>query len=358
LLSKLVILFSLSALQTLSYVVIGNLILEVKGMTFAFWLILFSTSCFANVMGLNISSAFRSAVTVYVLIPLLLIPQMILSGLLFSFDKLNDLISTRGKVPVVADFMASRWAYEAMAVYQFTQNEYEAPFYEYERAQSNADFKAGSLADELSRRNRLLLENIPPGNDSIKADLNIHLQVIRRELEKEPFREGLDKFNPNEALTLTGYTPEIGQRLEHYFDEYRKHYQKIYNTNVALMEKKMAYYEKEGFSINQAKNDYYNEDLADLVQNALEKDRVLEFRGELIQQIDPIFQTIRPENVADYRTAFFLPEKNLLGARVGTFWFNALIIWLMSTFLYTAVYFEWLRRLVDYFSRVNFPKRK
>ncbi|MDZ7649100.1 MAG: hypothetical protein U5K54_19105 [Cytophagales bacterium] len=42
-------------------------------------------------MGLNISSAFNSAVTVYVLIPLLLIPQMILSGVLFDFDKLNEL---------------------------------------------------------------------------------------------------------------------------------------------------------------------------------------------------------------------------------------------------------------------------
>jgi hypothetical protein len=79
-------------------------------------------------LGLNISSAFNSAVTVYVMIPLLLIPQMILSGLLFSFDRLNDVISTKGKVPLVADMMASRWAYEALAVYQFKNNSYEEPF--------------------------------------------------------------------------------------------------------------------------------------------------------------------------------------------------------------------------------------
>ena len=133
LVSKLIILFTMSAIQTLSFVLIGNLILEIDGMTFSFWLVLFSVSCMSNVMGLNISSAFNSAVTVYVIIPLLLIPQMILSGLLFNFDKLNEIISTKGKVPVVADLMASRWAYEAMSVYQFRENDFSKPYYELEK---------------------------------------------------------------------------------------------------------------------------------------------------------------------------------------------------------------------------------
>jgi ABC-type multidrug transport system ATPase subunit len=157
LVSKLNILFFLSAIQTITFVIVGNLILEIHGMTWAMWLVLFSTSCFANVLGLNISSAFNSAVTVYVMIPLLLIPQMILSGLLFSFDKLNNVISTKGKVPVVADFMASRWAYEAMAVYQFKNNDYEEPFYRYEKEEAKADFKSAFMADELRNRNLFVL---------------------------------------------------------------------------------------------------------------------------------------------------------------------------------------------------------
>ncbi|MBA4055365.1 MAG: ABC transporter, partial [Marivirga sp.] len=72
LMSKLVILFTLSAVQTLTFVVVGNLILEIEWkMLLPFWFVLFSTSCFASVLGLNISSAFNSAVTVYVMIPLL-----------------------------------------------------------------------------------------------------------------------------------------------------------------------------------------------------------------------------------------------------------------------------------------------
>src|SRR5690606_8048903 len=113
----------------------------------------------ANVLGLNISSAFNSAVTVYVLIPLLLIPQMILSGLLFSFDKLNNIISTKGKVPVVADMMASRWAYEALAVHQFKENSFQKPFYQWEKIEATTDFKSSFLVNELDKKRKYIFEN-------------------------------------------------------------------------------------------------------------------------------------------------------------------------------------------------------
>lgn len=360
LLSKLALLFFLSAIQTLSFVLIGNLILEIKGMTLAFWLVLFTTSCFANVLGLNISSAFNSAVTVYVMIPLLLIPQMILSGLLFSFDKLNNLISTKGKVPVVADLMASRWAYEAMAVYQFKNNAYEAPYYDFHMNESKADFKSGYLADELKRKNTWLLDNYTSNDDSLKAEISKRLAVIKAELSKEPYREGIEALNLETALEPGGYTKEVGQQLQDYFDRYKKFYQKSYNENVAIAERAMAFFEKntEGYSVNEYKNRYYNESLADLVKNVSVKERLLEYNGKLIQQINPVFQEPEPSGPLDYRTAFFVPKKNMLGALVSTYIFNILVIWTMSVVLYITLYFELLRKLVNSFERVNIPKRK
>lgn len=355
LVSKLNILFLLSAVQTLLFVVVGNLILEIHGMTLAMWLILFSTSCFANVLGLNISSAFNSAVTVYVMIPLLLIPQMILSGLLFPFDKLNNLISTKGKVPIVADLMASRWAYEAMAVYQFTNNDYEAPFYEYERGEAKADFKSAYLADELKKRNRFLLENFESKNDSVRKLVAKNLAILRDNLRDEPYRPGFEKVNMDEDFSVTNYSKVRGMMLEGYFEDYRAHYQKMYNDNVNLLEKKMAFYEKNGVRVNDEKNTYYNESLSDLVKNTSVKERILEYDGKLIQQINPIFQDPKPGGVFDYRTAFFVPEKNLFGASVSTFIFDTLVIWAMALLCYVALYWEWLRRMVEFFGNVSIP---
>jgi hypothetical protein len=280
-----------------------------------------------------------------------------LSGLLFPFDKLNNLISTKGKVPIIADFMASRWAYEAMAVYQFTNNEYEAPYYQYEKEEAKADFKSAYLTDELKKRNRFVLENFESKNDSIKMLVERDLAILRDNLKDEPYRPGFEKINIDEDFSARQYSKEKGKMLEGYFEDYRTHYQKIYNENVNLIEKKMAFYEKNGVKVNDEKNTYYNESLSDLVKNVSVKERLLEYEGKLIQQLNPIFQEHKPSGILDYRTAFFLPEKNLLGLSVSTFIFDILVVWAMAFMCYVALYLEWLRRIVEFFGNVSIPNK-
>jgi ABC transport system ATP-binding/permease protein len=360
--SKIIILFSLSALQTLSFVIIGNLILEIEwGMLLPFWFVLFTTSCFANIVGLNISSAFNSAVTVYVMIPLLLIPQMILSGLLFSFDKLNAAISNKGKVPIVADLMASRWAYEALAVYQFKNNSYALPFYAIEKEEAQADFKAAYLAEELRKRNRYVGENFNNKNDSIKTIVAKNLTVIREQLEEEPFQKGLEKIDLSTMLLPAGYTEGINKSLEEYLEGYQKNYQKIYNEKVTFRERKIAFFENQKelkYNLNDRKNKYYNESLADLVTNVSEKNRIVEYEGKLIQQINPVFFDPKPVGPLDYRSQFFAPRKYFLNTWIDTFWFDLIVVWLMSAILYVALYFELLKRAIDRTANIKLFKKK
>ncbi len=355
--SKLAILFLLSAIQTLLFVLIGNLILEIHGMTFAFWMVLFTTSCFANVLGLNISSAFNSAVTVYVMIPLLLIPQMILSGVLFSFDKLNNVISTKGKVPLIADIMASRWAYEAMAVYQFTSNAYEAPFYENEKQAAIADFKSANLMVDLKARNKFIIDNLGSKDTKVMEESNKNINILKTHLQSEKFKKGIEKIDFSK-LASNNFTKEVGEQLDNYLEEYKKNYQKIYLQNESKIDKKMAKLEKKGQPVNEQKNAYFNESLADLVRNINVKERLLEYNGELIQQINPVFQNPKPSTIFDYRTQFFAPVKNLLGMRINTFWFNIIVIWIMTGLFYGFLYFELLKKGIDSFGKISLPKKK
>ncbi len=351
LMSKITILFALSAIQTFSFVAIGILILEMEwAMLLPFWFVLFSTSCFASVLGLNISSAFNSAVTVYVMIPLLLIPQMILSGLLFSFDKLNSVISTKGKVPVIADMMASRWAYEALVVDQFVNNKYEKPFYSYEKIESQADFHASFLANELEKKRKYIADNKDEKNDSIRAIVNKDIAIIQGSIRDGFFKKGLEN-ELNTPWTVEKFTPAFSAKLEEFLAAYRKFYQDAYNRVVATREGEMVKMEKEkkNYSLNDIKNRYYNESLADLVKNVSEKERIIEYQGRLYQQINPIFVDPKPKGPMDYRAHFFAPQKNLLGSMVSTFLFNNLVIWVMTVILYGTLYFELLRKLVNSF---------
>ena len=158
-------------------------------------------------------------------------------------------------------------------------------------------------------------------------------------------------------LMAENYTKNTGDIIDLYLEEYKKNYQRIFNENVDVIEKKITWLEKKGESINYLKNKYYNESLADLVKNINTSQRIMEYNGKLIQQINPIFQDPQPSHLADYRTAFFLPKKNFLGASLSTYWFNSLVIWLMAVFCYVGLYFEGLKKLVESLSNVNFPNR-
>src|SRR6185295_5355042 len=180
--SKMGILFTISAIQTLLFEVVGSAILEIKGMLFEHWMILFTASCFANVLGLNISSAFNSAVTIYILIPILLIPQLILSGVVVKFDKLNPTIGNTATVPFVGDLMASRWAFEAAMVTQFKDNKFEKEFYKYDKVMANSDYQKVYFIPELETKLQYCLSNYRSNDQEAQRKVVKDLDLVYREV--------------------------------------------------------------------------------------------------------------------------------------------------------------------------------
>ena len=94
LMSKVFVQFVISAIQAFTFVLVGNGITGIKGMMFEYWLVLFTCWAGANMFGLLISDSFKAVVTIYILIPFLVIPQIILSGVIVKFEKLNPNISS------------------------------------------------------------------------------------------------------------------------------------------------------------------------------------------------------------------------------------------------------------------------
>lgn len=352
LLSKLIILFALSAIQTLTFVIIGQFILEIKEMTMSYWIVLFSVSCFANVLGLNASSAFQSAINVYILIPILLIPQMILSGLLFNFDKLNDIISTKGKAPIVADLMASRWAFEAIAVDQFINNPYEQPLYRHEKIEKETDFKVTYRLAKLEDKVRFIDINIKNKADSMQPAIEKSLALLRTELIREALEEPITKFDVATDLQIGTYTAETGKKIKAYLKQVKdKNLLKFNKTDAAKTKEIKLREEKLGYNLNEFKNKYHNESLAELVRNINTEDRILEYNGELIRQIDPVYHfSAHPKHALDYRAHFYAPKKYFLNQYFNTFNFNVAVIWSMVIILYITLYFESFRKL---FSRIG-----
>ena len=348
-LSKISILFALSAIQTLTFVLVGSYVLEIKGMLLNHWIILFTTSCFANLLGLNISSAFNSAVTIYILIPLLLIPQLILSGVVVKFDKLNPVIGNTATVPFVGDLMASRWAFEAAMVTQFKDNVFEREFYHYDKAMAGADFKKVYLIPELETRLQFCLSNYTVKDPAIVKKVEEYFRLIRSEVEKEVavIKKQMPSLND---LTIERFNMSTYNEIFSFLEALKRFYSQRYNGADELKEKKLQALtstadQAKAFQFFRAA--YHNDAITDLVKNVVETNRIVEHKGRLIQKIYPIYKDPQPDHYVDFDAQFYMPAKHFLNVDVDTLYFNLGVVWSMILMLSIMLYFDVLRRIVE-----------
>ena len=341
--SKILVLFVISAVQAFFFVLVGNTITEIKGMYFQYWLVLFSAWCFSNVLGLIISDSFKTAVTIYILIPFLVIPQLILSGIIVKFEELNPSLSSPGRIPFYGEIITARWAYEALAVYQFRNNPYEREFYHYNRAMSSAEFMNNfwirNLQNKLDycRRNLSNPQNRETTERHFKLILNEFIKEQKRNLQVEP---GFD---------FTGITPseidtDIMDRAGEYLAGLNRFYIQLYNSANSEKDKIITGYHKteEGRQkFIERRNSYHNGALSDLVRNSREVIRIVEHDDRLYQRVDPIYRL--PEG-RFIKAHFYAPEKRLFGNTFNTLWINTMVIWVMTGILFIVLYFRLLRR--------------
>jgi hypothetical protein len=359
--SKLLILFTLSAIQTLSYTLIGNYILEIQGMYLSFWLILFSTSCFANVLGLNISSAFNSAVTIYILIPILLIPQILLSGVVVKFDELNPWISSKDKVPVIGEMMTSRWAFEAAMVTQFKENKFEKSFFELDKRISNAEYKNLYYVPALLTKLNYCNRNYQKTEHEITEQVTNNFELLSNEIGIELKEFGTDNLPVFSRLNRRDFNEEVYKKTNEFLKILKRVYIRRYNEITEQKEsliQSLINSPDKNVLFGKLKRDHYNKRIEEMVKKKNEVVRIIEYKNRLVQKIYPIFQ--EPSNVShllDFRTIFYAPVKHFAGKRIDTLWFNIGMIWFMTIILFVALYFDLLRKGVDRVSNANLPKQ-
>jgi ABC transport system ATP-binding/permease protein len=136
--SKTLTLGVFALIQCILFVLIGNSVLQIRGM---FWIdigIMFMTAMSGVALGLLISSLVADPKTAANIVPLVLIPQIIMGGALIKYEDMNrnlallhslshwfnehpntdKTVKTESKlqVPFVCQFIAMRWSYEEMVV--------------------------------------------------------------------------------------------------------------------------------------------------------------------------------------------------------------------------------------------------
>ncbi|MFL6540950.1 MAG: ABC transporter permease, partial [Chthoniobacterales bacterium] len=143
-LAKVLSLGFFAIIQCVLFVILGNAILEIRGM---FWIdvgIMLMTAMGGVALGLLVSSLVDNPKTAANIVPLVLIPQIIMGGALIKYEDMNrnlglvytfsrwfsehptdqktKKMDSKLKVPFVCQFIAMRWSYEELVVAQAKLN--------------------------------------------------------------------------------------------------------------------------------------------------------------------------------------------------------------------------------------------
>ena len=321
--SKILFLFILSAIQAFLFVILGNLILGIKGMIFYYWIILFSTFCFANIVGLLISSLFNSIVVIYILVPLFIVPQILLSGTMVEYDKLNSKVISDEYVPFVGDIMASRWAYEAIVVSQFCKNKYQKKYFKYDQQDSYARFNVLFLIPELKDAVDALRDGLRDGNIE---ELEDHYKLLIYEMKKINY----GSFPDLKKLRFEDLSIEIINSIEDYLSQLNSELIEIVN-NIS--------YEKDSIThalishlgdienYNDFKNKNSNKSINELVLKRQTFKPFIKNNNKIIRKIEPIYHV--PGSKIG-RSHFFASEKKIGSLTINTIGFNIVVLWFMT----------------------------
>ena len=315
--SKIVFMAGVSLIQTLLFIIVGNTIMGLHGLFWTWWLILFITAFLANLTGLLLSQCLNSVVSIYISIPLLLIPQILLCGLVVSFTDLAPK-STTGNVPLIGDIIPSRWSYEALAVTSFTDNQYERNFFETDKEKYETQFYNVGFLYELQSQLKTMQDEQIHGKE-VKPE---HIEIIRTNLPvitefcgMEPYQgdysyESLDKYMKEAENILAKRSNQITLKADAQISSFIRE-----NGKETLL---------------QLKRNNYNLKLEDCVVGADQKRMLDVVDNHIVPRTGLIFLT--PQNQMG-RAPFYSSEKIIGSWHVKTLWFNMTILLLMSVIM-------------------------
>ncbi len=234
--SKIIVLAVFALIQSVLFVFVGNLILEVRGMFWPYLVFMSLTALSGVAIGLYVSSVFSDAITAVNILPLILIPQIIMSGALIKFEDMNrhldffqtmsrwssrqtpekakqkaEKMESRLHVPTICQLMPMRWSYEALVVAQAKFNplteRQEAIQARINRLAPRAAAKLTKEQDELLETDKELLAALSGLEGRAPSSVDRRLKQIDR-LAGKPLN-GQPVFPPDPAFKVgEGITAE------------------------------------------------------------------------------------------------------------------------------------------------------
>jgi hypothetical protein len=294
----------------------------------------------------------RTAVSIYILIPLILVPQLLLGGAMIKFDDLHRSISKKIYVPVVGDIMVTRWAYEALSVEQFKSNKLEKPFFKLDMEKSQYDWYASFLLPALKVTVDECL--VAGKNPDYMRSTEENFEKLNFHLDDLSSVSGIKPGSWINNMNYQGLNEYVAGETKSYLDSLRTIF-RLKSRDISFardsLYKVIAARIGEGEFIKMREK-LYNINLADFLLNNLNTTKIYDAGDRFIQKADPIFT--RPGSKIG-RAHFYAPYKQIGNWEIGTLVFNIFVIWLMIALLFITLYNNILKRFIAFLELQKLP---
>ena len=351
--SKIIIMAMVTLLQTALFIVVGNLIMGIHSLFMTWWMILFVTAFLAGLTGLFLSKYMNSIVSIYITIPLLLIPQILLCGLVVKFSDLTPK-STTGNVPLIGDLIPSRWSFEALAVSSFADNAYEAQFFDIDKQKYESQYyRLGylqTLKEQLARRVRGVREvREVRGERGLRdeSQLQYNLHLLAHQTGLPPYTGDCS------YASLAAYYDDADSLLRERSYAATREANRLINDVISLNGRE---------ALKQLKRENYNLQLERQVVgiDASELCRVVD--GHIVPLAGFIYLTPTSHNG---RAPFYSGEKVIGNWHVKTLWYNMSVLVLMSMIVTLTLMYDlrtpslfMYRKLTKTYKYLKFQKQQ
>lgn len=322
--SKIVFMAGVTLLQTLLFVLVGNFIMGITDIFFVWWGILFIAAFLAGLTGLLLSQCLSSVVAIYITIPILLIPQILLCGLVVNFSDLTPK-STTGNVPLIGNVIPSRWAFEALAVSQFSKNKYEKKLFKVHRDKYDAQYYHMAYLYEVQSQ----LETLNDEMKNKKTVDPVHMDVIKKALPVVADVCNMKEYNGNyDYASLRQYTDEADNILARMSNKATLDEDKVVSEMIRNIGKD-AY--------KKLKRDHYNIQLENFCINADTKHTHDIVDGYIVPRVGFVYLTPRSCNGM---APFYSSVKVVGNLEISTLKFNIAVLLIMSIIIAGLLFFD------------------
>ncbi len=237
--------------------------------------------------------------------------------------------------------MPSRWAFEALAVSHFVDNDYESNYFNIDKIDSDISYKLNFLIPKL---NSLLdewrtIDMTSKDSQRIKELSEIISNTMINSLRDIPDTEariiGIENLAINQQINKYQNFIDFAKL---FYSEYidRILYKKdLITSNIVKQFKNPEQF------IN-FRNAHFNESIANMVLKNDDSEKLFIRENKIIRRFEPVFMT--PTNSYG-RTHFYSAIKKVGNNHFSTVYFNVIVIWIISLILYISLVFDFVKRI-------------